>query len=85
MLYVTIAAVNDAVTAALNEQPQTPSNLINVAGCQRTRLQEMLKEAVYSPLLSMGSTEQAFRNKKLVEKTKKDFEDAQYDRCLGFR
>ena len=74
MLYLTTAAVNDAVAAALKEQPQIPSNLINVAGRQRTRLQEMSKEAVlYSLFLSLGSTEQASRNKKLVEKTKKEF------------
>jgi len=66
--------VNDAVAAALKEQPQIPSNLINVAGRQRTRLQEMSKEAVlYSLFLSLGSTESASRNKKLVEKTKKGF------------
>jgi hypothetical protein len=74
MLYLTTAAVNDAVAAALKEQPQIPSNLINVAGRQRTRLQEMSKEAVlYSLFLSLCSTESASRNKKLVEKTKKGF------------
>ena len=46
MLYLMNIAVNDAVAAALKEQPQVPSNLINVAGRQRTRLQEVSKELV---------------------------------------
>ena len=33
LLYLTTAAVNDAMAAALKELPQIPSNLINVAGC----------------------------------------------------
>ena len=56
MLQSMTAATNDAVAAVLKEQPQIPGNLINVAGCQRTRLQKMLKDAVYSLFLSMGST-----------------------------
>ena len=36
MLNMTDVAVNDAVAMALKEQPQIPSNLINVAGRQRT-------------------------------------------------
>ena len=68
-----MSAVNVAVAAALKEQLQILSNLINVAGRQRTRPQEMSKDAVlYSLFLSMGSTEQAFRNRKLVEKTIKE-------------
>ena len=35
MLCLTTVAVNDAVAKALKEQPQIPSNLINVAGRQR--------------------------------------------------
>ena len=85
MLYLTTAAMNDAVAAAYKEQPQIPSNLINVAGRQRTRPQEMSKEAVpYHQFLSTGYIEQASRNKKLGPKTKKDFEDAHYDRCPGY-
>ena len=38
--------VNDAVATALKQQPEIPSNLINVAGCQRTRLQGTAKAAV---------------------------------------
>ena len=65
-----MAAMNDAVAAALKEQLQILSNLISR---QRTRPQEMSKDAVlYSLFLSMGSTEQAFRNRKLVEKTIKE-------------
>ena len=50
MLYLTTAAVNDAVAVALKKQLQIPSNLINFASRQRTRLQEMSKEAVLDPL-----------------------------------
>ena len=81
MLQLTTAATNEAVAAALKEQPQTPSKVVNVAGRQRTRLQEISKEApLYSLFLLIGSTEQAFCNKMLVEKTKKDSEDTHYDR-----
>ena len=42
------------------------------------------KEAVlYSLFLFLDSAESATRNKKLVEKTKKDFEDAHYDLPQG--
>ena len=39
------AAVNRAVAAALKEQPQIPSNLINVAGRWCKRPWEMSKES----------------------------------------
>ena len=75
MLCLTTAAVNDAVAAALKDKPEVPSNITNAASRQRTRLQEMSKEAVlYSLFLFMRSTESASRNKKLVEKTKEGFE-----------
>jgi hypothetical protein len=70
MLRTANAAVNDAVAAALKEKPEVPSNLINLAGRQRMLLQKMAKEAVlYSLFLSMGVTEAASRNKKLVDET----------------
>ena len=49
---MTTAAVNDAVTAALKEQPQAPSNLINVAGRQRIRFFFLHNACVH--LLGLG-------------------------------
>ena len=43
MLHLTTAAVNDAEAATLKEQPQVPSNLIDVAGRRRTGRQEMFE------------------------------------------
>ena len=55
------------MAAALKVAPEVPSALINLAGRQRMLLQKMTKEAVIeSVFLSMGPTEQAPRNKKLV-------------------
>ena len=84
MLYLMTAAVNDAVAAAPRKQPQTSSNLINAADRQCTCLQEMAKEVVlYYRSLAMGPAEQAISNRKPVEKTKEDFEDAHYDSLHG--
>ena len=55
MLRAASAEVNDDVAATFKEKLEVPSNLINLAGCQRMLLQKMAKEAgLYSLLLSMG-------------------------------